>query len=476
MGMKTGAQADPIHRSQDHSRLLRDWQPTVYRIINPDVGRIQWVLSNSPQTMLVLRDHGPSEDHGRLKAGSLADARAFGREHAQMWIDKLAKWNLGLNTDQVVFLGLNEPHVWESRSVSMTRSAPQPINPYAIMGYEEPWTRDIDWDKRLQEQDLTHDDMKRMREEPYVKSRSTSEPTLIEALNAYTLAFLEHLDAHGLRGGAYSFSVGWPANTGHATPVDWSPFREVMQYLEANPRHLLATHEYYCKDGPQVTPDGQVDWSGGPWGWTAGRYLQQPYNVGHMIGETGLEQAVCDPTVTFDQRGWQAYYWQHPERYAQMILEYEREIQKQRNILNAQLYLWDGNTHHWGSLFYDQQIPMFGRNDYFSWFADLESDGGIPNPDPDPKPDPDPVPPTDLWQAAEAAARAEQTLRTNKEAALQKAALQDGDVWMVGNEAYFEFGGETYVAQAYEDPDTGERWIYKVKKDDWGNVDRFRSL
>lgn len=392
--MKLSCQLDPIHWGGEHERLLGGWQPKSIRIINPDRGRIERIMGVCPDSLYVLREHGPSEDHGRL----LGNPVDLGREHALMWVRKLNEWNLGLNLEQFVFLGLNEPHVWEDGVPA--------------------------------------------------------------AITQYTLSFLRELSRHGLRGGAFSFSVGWPANTGKDTPVDWWPYEPVHEYMRENPKHFLCIHEYWCKEGPRVTADGGVDREGGPWGWTAGRYLQCPWNVPIIVGECGLEQVVCQSGLDYWQRGWKAYYGDRPGVYAQQLFAYEEQIAKDSRIHSAQIYLLDGNTHHWGSLYYHEQIPMFGRNPDLSWHVDL-GDGPV---------EPKPPPGDDLAAHVEALGRDNQLVRVYPDAALVRKLRELGR-YPVSNEFEFEWEGRQYVGQRGEDLSNNALGVtVYVERGDWGNV------
>lgn len=385
--MKLSTQLDPIHWGPTHERLIHNWQPKSIRIINPDQNRIQRILSASPNSLLILREHGPSEDHG----GMMRNPAGLGEEHALMWANKLEQWRWSGNTDQLCFLGINEPHVWDEG--------------------------------------------------------------VIDALNIYTIAFLASLNDYGLRGGALSLSVGWPANTGKDTPPDWEPYTPTIDYLEAHRQHFLMLHEYWCKEGPRITEDLRPDLDGGPWGWTAGRHVQLSADVPIIIGECGLEQVVCSGNLPSWQRGWRAYYGDRPEIYTAQLLQYESAIQADPRIHSAQIYILDGNTADWGSLYYEPQIPAFGRNTDHNWYVDST-----------------PPPSDDLDDAVRSAAKAQQCISLNPHAALQRAILTD-QLWPVGNEATVIHGGTTYICQRAEDPYAGRGYTYYVAAGDWANVD-----
>ena len=101
----------------------------------------------------------------------------------------------------------------------------------------------------------------------------------------YTVAFLDRLKEHNLKGAAINLSVGWPANNGPDQPPDWSPYAPVLDAIVRG-RHYLCLHEYWDERGP-----------GYNWGWWCGRYEACPWQVPIVIGECGLDKYVSDPAI-----------------------------------------------------------------------------------------------------------------------------------------------------------------------------------
>lgn len=152
---------------------------------------------------------------------------------------------------------------------------------------------------------------------------------------AYSVAFLDRLHELGRRGMALNLSVGWPANTGTDTPVDWSGYAPVLESIKRG-GHVLGLHEYWDTRGP-----------GFNWRWWGGRYLQCPWDVPIVITECGLDQHVNGDSRPEEARGWQTNGLSR-EAYMGQLVEYDGRICEDRRIIGAAVFTWDFNP-PWGS-------------------------------------------------------------------------------------------------------------------------------
>lgn len=238
----------PNHGWKEDEDWLVGLNNTWVLIVNYDVDHIHRLYSRNKTLSFILRDHALSEQHDFMKA----NPKGAAREHVDAFIRDLDKLyhqasERGYDLpsrDRFVFLGINEPHVW------------------------------------------------------------THEAETVE----YSEELLRLATAAGIRVGALNMSVGWPANTGRDTPVNWDPYRRLPELiLEGN--HFLSLHEYWPSDGVSYE-----------WGWLAGRFTQCPFNVPIMITEAGVDECVKHHIDDFDKRGWQARL--KPEQYAAQLHDY----------------------------------------------------------------------------------------------------------------------------------------------------------
>lgn len=306
-----------------------------------------------------------------------ADPIRTGRRHADDWANKLATWAHPVPKEQQIVLGINEPHVWDTGGVAATV--------------------------------------------------------------AYTVAFLDRLTTHGIRGGALNLSVGWPANNGTDLPPDWSGYAPVEAAIRRG-SHILFLHEYW--------PHYGVDYQ---WGWLAGRALRCPWDVPIIIGECGLEERVIPGNWTEDKWGWRGWFGDNPRVYVDQLLEYERRMAADPRIHSLQVFSWD-YSNPFASLDIRPILPMLPAN--YAWDNAIGRD----------KP-PEP-PPDDFAKRLMAEANRQQLVFANPDSALQKAIVRDG-FWANSNE--FEYEG--VIAKRAESPFAPRRVrTYYVRPGDWGNV------
>jgi murein DD-endopeptidase MepM/ murein hydrolase activator NlpD len=205
------------------------------------------------------------------KADMFKDPVGTGIRHAREW-DKHQK-HLGFDRSKTLILGVNEPQVWD--------------------------------------------------------------PGVPEALRRYTIAMCDEATELGLRVGAMQLSVGWPANTGPATPPDWSPYHGIDNAIRKN-HGALILHEYWADSGPTEM-----------WGWWGGRSLKCPWQVPIIIGETGIDMFVKDGSVAHNQRGWRSR--KEPQQYANELAEYVSLMSADKRFAGCCVFAADFANHEWWS-------------------------------------------------------------------------------------------------------------------------------
>lgn len=265
----------PIHNRSGDLDYMRRLQPGSVKIVDPDVTQISRVHEAAPGALIVLRNHPRSEQHDDVRRNSAET----GKRHAQEWRRDVDRYwseagQRGLtmpDPKNVIVLGINEPHVW----------------------------------------------------------------SMLDQTVLYNVEFLRECARLGLRAGALNLSVGWPANTGTDTPVDWKPYAPIEAAIKDG-NHILFLHEYFSHHG--------VDHN---WRWWCGRYEQCPWQVPIIIGEAGLDEYVRDPGVGKDRRGWQAWY--NALDYVTQLKVYAHRCAKDGRIHSIQVFTTDGNTSDWWS-------------------------------------------------------------------------------------------------------------------------------
>jgi len=200
----------------------------------------------------------------------MRDPAGTGTRHAQRWLRYITSNGFRGDTSRMLFEGINEPRVWD--------------------------------------------------------------PGVDDALNVYTVSFLDELSRFGLLGVALNFSVGWPRNDGPDMPPRWDLYEPVHDAIKRG-NHVLGLHEYWSHNGVEQG-----------WGWFAGRYTKCPWDVPILIGECGLDEAVIGEP-NFDKRGWKA--WLNKERYMAQLSEYDRRIALDPRIIGATIFTHDYSGPEW---------------------------------------------------------------------------------------------------------------------------------
>lgn len=263
---KLGVFLNPVHGRPTDIDFIRRLQPASVKIINPDVQKVADVYAAAPNALIVLRYHPRSEEHDQAYANPIGTGASHADADAQMWAEMLQQaQQRGLALpNNVIFCGLNEPHVW----------------------------------------------------------------TNLDQAIQYYVSYLDTLKSHSLRGLALSLSVGWPANTGPDTPVNWAPYAPVLDAIKRG-NHMLGLHEYWSHDGPKTN-----------WRWWAGRYTQCPWDVPILIGECGIDAAVADGNTDYLKRGWRAKLTD--QQYVAQLAAYDAELMKDERIHSAEVFTTDG--------------------------------------------------------------------------------------------------------------------------------------
>jgi hypothetical protein len=156
-----------------------------------------------------------------------------------------------------------------------------------------------------------------------------------EALRRYTIAMCDEATELGLRVGAMQLSVGWPANTGPATPPDWSPYHGIDNAIRKN-NGALILHEYWADAGPTEN-----------WGWWCGRSLKCPWQVPIIIGECGIDMFVKDGSVAHNQRGWRGR--ESEQGYAAELAEYVGLMSADKRFAGCCVFAADFANREWFS-------------------------------------------------------------------------------------------------------------------------------
>lgn len=273
MQHKIGMHWINVHGRPVDVDYLRALRPLSVKLVAGDVPDVQWIADTyaaAPESVIVLRSHAMSEQ----KADMASAPVATGIRHAREWrghIDRLRAQaaERGLVfPSNLVVLGINEPEVWHH----------------------------------------------------------------LQATVEYTVAFLDECTRLGLKAGALSLSVGWPANSGPDTLPDWTPYAAIEPALRRNGGFLFI-HEYHDLLGPSEN-----------WGWWCGRYMACPWDVPIIIGEYGIDRYVKDPNA--HPRGWQGNL--PADQVVAQIADYHERVLLDPRIHSVQIYTSD-YSHPWGS-------------------------------------------------------------------------------------------------------------------------------
>ncbi len=232
-----GVYWSPGHNRPTDLDYIRKLKPPVVRILEPDVQQMSDAYQEAPNAIIMPRLWWLDDGSGEQKKQANSDPIGTADRHAHQWINQLEVWEAEAN----------ERHI------------PWPTN-IVVTGVNEP-----------------------------------NDGLTVEAQVSYTVEFLDQCKRLGMRAAALCLGVGWPANTGPDTPVNWEPYEPVLDAIKRG-NHILNLHEYWYDDPTNG------------WTWLAGRHVQLPahWDVGIIIGECGV-----DRNVDLDrwhneggQRGW----------------------------------------------------------------------------------------------------------------------------------------------------------------------------
>jgi murein DD-endopeptidase MepM/ murein hydrolase activator NlpD len=269
----------PEHHRQSDRDYMAHLQPRVIRILDPDVQHIADMHALCPNAIIAPRLWSIDDNDGQAVRDLMADPLGTGRNHAQQFSHKWQEW-----TQQAMERGLRLPSLfnvlWSSANEPNQGGTPDKIA-------------------------------------------------------AYSIAFLNACTELGLRACAPCLGVGWPANTGPESPVDWSPYAGLDVAIRRN-GGFLDVHEYFYDTGPQ---DG--------WTWWAGRHLQCPFDVPILLGEVGVDNYVDKARWENEggNRGWQGNV--SPDTYASQLEWHIRN--SDTRVYSALVFLTDFRDNAWQS-------------------------------------------------------------------------------------------------------------------------------
>lgn len=192
------------HGRPEDKDYIRDLQPTVIRLLDPDVQQIVDMHKLAPNAYIATRIWSIDDNNGQAVKDLMADPVGTGIRHANQYFEKLQQWQREARernipfppTNQIYFNAANEPN-----------------------------------------QGGTPD-----------------------KIAAYNVAFLNRCTELNIRAAAVCLGVGWPDNTGPDTPVNWKPYIDAgLEIAIRRGNHWLELHEYFYKSGPQ---DGWRWWAG----------------------------------------------------------------------------------------------------------------------------------------------------------------------------------------------------------------------
>ena len=278
----------PQHGRPGDETYIERLQPPFVRLLDPDVAQIARVHQLAPNAVILPRNWQIDDSNKQATRDLMANPVAAGRS----WADRYAEWLESLY-QQARERGLKMP----PRSQIMFCAANEPNE-----GGEHP------------------------------------------QIAAASIAFLERLTFHLLRGLAVVFGPGHP----HPLPVEktWRDhYHALMLMIQASQHtdvpHMLELHEYWRKEGPHYQEPGRDS----DWTWLAGRLLRLPYDVPILVGECGVEGRIYDIDLG-PHTGWRSYGIT-PEAYAQQIQDYIRGLDPR--VKGVLPFLTDYRSNQWQS-------------------------------------------------------------------------------------------------------------------------------
>ncbi len=250
----------PCHVGSQDDRFMLDLRPKVIKLFfsGDSIPRLDVALSAATD-LVILRQHGISENWDQRGISNLTHAEKMARDHAEAWRKLLAYLP---SKNKIAVEGLNEPEVW-------------------------------DWGK----------------EKP-------------ELVSHYYAELCRHMAIQGIRTVVGNMGVGWPGNGEPITPPNsppiWKPFQEMVETaMQLN--GLLGVHSYWFTNGPK-DPWIEGNKKYGGWGWWAGRFRTCPWNVKMAITECGIDAHVLQGKDYF---GWHGLPDPREKTYMGQLIDYE---------------------------------------------------------------------------------------------------------------------------------------------------------
>lgn len=306
----------PGHNRPPDMEYMRRLGPAVIRILEPDVQQICDAHQAAPHAIIMPRLWWLDDNNGEQKKAAERQPLETGKQHAHQWAAQLKAWQ-----QQAQERGLAWP-----KSV-------------IVSGVNEP-----------------------------------NEGVSVNSQVKYTVAFLDECKALGLRAAGLCLGVGWPANTGPDTPVNWEPYRPALEAIKRG-GHVLDLHEYWY-DEPE-----------NGWTWLAGRHLQLPaeWDIPILIGECGVDRYVDAERWQHEggNRGWQGNM--EPDAYAADLVRFAGR--SDARVMAVLPFCTDYRQNGWESF-----DTARAHGAILDLVHSMPVDPPKPPPVVPPKPDPKPVP------------------------------------------------------------------------------------
>ena len=103
---------------KDLKRIER-LQPKSIKLVDADPGFVSVIHEASPKSLIILRKHGMSEEHGAMAAYPTSTAT----RHAAEWAAFLDNPMMTVPRDKIAVEGINEPQVWDAMEQSIVYTA-----------------------------------------------------------------------------------------------------------------------------------------------------------------------------------------------------------------------------------------------------------------------------------------------------------------------------------------------------------------
>lgn len=250
----------PCHVGPEDDRFMMDLRPKVIKLFfaGDSIPRLDVALSAATD-LVILRQHGISENYDQRGISNMTHAEKMARDHAEAWKKLLAPTP---SKNKIAVEGLNEIEVW-------------------------------DWGK----------------EKPELASH-------------YYAELAKLMSVQGVRTVVGNIGVGWPGNGEPSMPPNsppiWKPFAEMIETaIKLN--GFLGLHEYTYINGAK-DPWIENGQKYGGWGWWAGRFRTCPWKVPIIITEYGIDAHVLQGK---DYYGWHGLNEPRDSTYMWQLIEYE---------------------------------------------------------------------------------------------------------------------------------------------------------